>query len=43
MPTLSIYIKDEIYQHMAKIGKAPSAVGKAWIEKEYNRQKGEKQ
>jgi hypothetical protein len=34
MPNLSIYITDEIYQHLMAKGK-PSAVGKEWIEERF--------
>ncbi|MFH1383397.1 MAG: hypothetical protein ABIH47_00340 [Candidatus Omnitrophota bacterium] len=39
MPNLSIYITDEIYQHLMVQGK-PSAVGKEWIEERYNKERG---
>lgn len=34
MPALSIYVNDEIYAYLLKMGR-PSTVGKAWIAKEY--------
>jgi hypothetical protein len=37
MPNLSIYITDEIYQHLMAKGK-PSAVGKEWIEERFNKE-----
>lgn len=37
MPSVNIYVTDEIYQHLAKSGK-PSAVGKEWIEERYNKE-----
>lgn len=37
MPSINIYVTDEIYQHLAKQGK-PSAVGKKWIEERYNKE-----
>lgn len=34
MPTLSIYVTDEVYIYLSKQGK-PSMIGKQWIEQKY--------
>ncbi len=38
MPSVNIYITDEIYQALAAKGK-PSTVGKQWIEERYKQEK----
>lgn len=34
MPTLSIYVNDQIYGYLLQIG-VPSKTGKAWVEERY--------
>lgn len=37
MPTLSIYVNDELYGYLLNIGK-PSKIGKEWIADRYKRE-----
>lgn len=40
MPTVSVYLREEIYTHLAKEGKA-STIAKKWIEERYEKERKE--
>lgn len=41
MPTLSIYVSDELYLFLSTLGK-PSKIGKEWVEERYEHELGDK-